>query len=267
MRPKFVLTLVLVAAGAVVAAGWLAGRATAARLQAESDALRQRHGELVRLQGERRRLQDAMNDALHRAAPRAAEAANAEVPPPVEEPPVAAVPRLFPGEWMASGTWSNRGSATPPEALETVLWAAARGEIPTLAALLELDEVTRAKAADLLGRLPAKERNILGSPENLIAIATMNNIPRTEAQVAWFSETDADSATIGLLLGTTETDTAAQVVGDPAAEVLAPPPMLADQRNSKLAFLTLHRSAAGWRLLVPATAVDRMAAELSAPRR
>ena len=266
MRPKFILTLVLLAAGGVVVSRWLAGQAMAGRLQAERDALRSRRGELVRLQTERRRLRDALTEAMHRASLREAEAANALPPAPPEPQVITPSPGLVPGEWVASSTWANRGQSTAPAAVETVLWAAARGDVPALGALLELDDATRSKAADLLGRLPVEARNAFGSAEGLIAIATVNNIPRTEAQVAWFHEADADHAIVGLLLGTAETDPAAESIRSPTEEAGEPPPMLPDLRISKLAYLTLHRSATGWRLVVPATAVDRIARELSTPK-
>lgn len=266
MRSKLILTLVLLAAGATIAAGWLAGQATSTRLQAERAALRSRRSELIRLQAERQRLRDTMIQAMRRASLREAEAANAQPPAPIEPPAIAAPAGLVPGEWAASGTWANRGQSTAPAAVETVLWAAASGDVPTLVVLLELDDATRSKAADLLGRLPAEARNAFGSAEGLIAIATMKNIPRTEAQVAWFHEADADYAVVGLLLGDAEADGTAESIRSPAEGAGEPPPTLTDRRISKLAYLTLHRSASGWRLMVPATAVDRLARELSAPR-
>lgn len=260
MRPRFILTLVLLAIGSIIASHWQAGQATSGQLQAERDALRSRRGELVRLQTEHRRLRAVMTEAMHRASLREAEAANAL--PPVITPS----PGLVPGEWAASSTWTNRGQSTAPAAVETVLWAAARGDLASLGALLELDDATRSKAADLLGRLPVEARNAFGSAEGLISIATVNNIPRTEAQVAWFHEADPDHAIVGLLLGTAEADTAAESIGSQTDEAGEPPPTLPDQRISKLTYLTLHRSASGWRLVVPASAVDRIARELSAPR-
>jgi type II secretory pathway pseudopilin PulG len=254
MRAKFILTLVLLVAGAAIAAGWMAGQATAARLQAERDALRNRRSELLRLQAEHQRLRDAMLEAMRRASVREAAAARVLPPAPIEPAVIAASTRLVPGEWAASNTWANRGQTTATAAVETLLWAAAGGDVPALTALLELDDVTRSKAADLLGRLPAEARQTFGSPEGLIAIATMKNIPQTEAQVAWFNETDADHAVVGLLLGAAEDDRAGASGGSPA-------------RVSKLSYLTLQRAASGsWRLVVPATAVDRIARELGGGR-
>lgn len=268
MRPKLILTFVLLVAGAAIAAVWMAGQGTAARLQAERDALRDRRSELLRLQAEHQSLRDAMLEAMHRASLREAAVARALPPAPIEPAAIAAPTRLVPGEWAASNTWANRGQATATAAVETLLWAAAGGDVPALAALLELDDVTRGKAADLLARLPAEVRQTFGSPEGLIAIATMKNIPQTEAQVAWFNETDADHAVVGLLLGAAEGDPVAESIESPADGAGQRPPALPDRRTSKLSYLTLQRATSGsWRLVVPATAVDRIARELNGGRK
>jgi hypothetical protein len=266
MRPKLILTIILLAAGAAIAAGWMAGQVTNGRLQAERDALRKQRSELVRLQAERRRLRVALVEAMQRASLREAEAASARSSAPIEPPAVAPAAGLVPGEWSASDTWANRGRATATSTVETALWAAAHGEIPALVALLELDDVTRSNAADLLARLPPEARQAFGSPEEMIAIATLNAIPQTEAQVAWFNEADEDHAIVGLLLGNAEAGPATAAIRSPADDAGEPPPALSDRRQSKLTFLKLHRSASGWRLVVPVTAVDRLARKLSAPK-
>jgi hypothetical protein len=207
-----------------------------------------------------------LDEALRRAARREAEAARALPPAPVEPPVVAAPTHLVAGEWAASSTWANRGQATAPAAIETMLWAAAGGDVASLAALLELEDATRSKAADLLARLPADARSAFGSPEQLIAIATVKNIPVTEAQVAWFHETDADHAVVGLMLGHAEADPATESTGRPTDDRgEQPPPGRPDRSVSKLAYLTLRRAASGdWRLVVPPAAVDRIARQLGA---
>jgi hypothetical protein len=265
MRRKLILTFVLLAAGAAIGVGWLEGQATAARLQDEYAALRRRHGELLRLQAEHERLRRAFLEAMQRASLREAEAAQASPPAAVEESPVVASPGLVQGEWVASRTWTNRGQATAPAAVETALWAAAGGDVSSLATLLELDEATQRKAADLLAKLPAEARSAFGSPEQMIAIATMKNIPVTEAQVAWFNEVDADHAVVGLLLGNAEDSAAVESARRVTESAAGAPPMLSDVHASKLSYLTLRRAPSGWRLVVPAAAVDRIAKEMGEP--
>jgi len=72
---------------------------------------------------------------------------------------------------------------------------------------------------------------------------------------------------LGLLLGNAEAASAAESIRSPAEGAGEPPPALPDRRNSKLTYLTLHRSDSGWRLVVPATAVDRIARNMGAPGR
>jgi hypothetical protein len=143
-----------------------------------------------------------------------------------------------------------------------MLWAAAGGDVHALTGLLELTDATRAQAAELLGKLPAELRGAFGSPEELIAIATVKKIPLTEAQVAWFNETDDDHAVIGLMLTSADAEAAPALEGVEEGK----PPMLPERGINKLAYLSLHRTASGWRLVVPATAVDRIARELIGPK-
>lgn len=256
MRPRILLTIVLLAVAAVLAARWMAARAEAERLRAESDALRGRSTELARLQAEQRRLQDALADAMRRAALRDAAAAEAPIAPPASPKPT----RLVLGEWAGSDTWADRGQATASAAVETALWAAAGGDVHALAGLLELDGPTRVKAAELLARLPADAQQAFGSPEGLIAIATMKAIPLTEAQVVWFNETAPDSAVMGLFLGKEESESTASSDGPAESR----PPALADSGASKLTFLTLRRTGFTWRLVVPPAAIDQIASKLGA---
>lgn len=260
MRPRILLTLVLFAMASVLAVRWMAGRAEAERLQAERDALRSQAAELARLQAEQRRLQDALADATHRASPREAAAAEAA---PIEPAAASQPTQLVLGEWAGSDTWTNRGQATASAAVETALWAAAGGDVRTLTGLLELDVPTRVKAAELLARLPADAQRTFGSPEGLIAIAAMKAIPLTEAQVVWHNEAAADRAEIGLLLGR---ESAEQAAGGTSDKLVEPAPPALRDAGAKLTFLTLRRIGFNWRLVVPVSAIDRLARDLEPPK-
>jgi hypothetical protein len=89
----------------------------------------------------------------------------------------------------------------------------------------------------------------------------MRNIPLTQAQIAWYRETDDDHASVGVLFGSPE-HLADNVVKIPAGKLDNSPPTLSDTRTSKMALLNLRRSSSGWRLVVPVSAVDRIAAEI-----
>lgn len=264
MRPRILLTIVLFAVAAVLAVRWMSARTEAERLRAERDALRGRSTELARLEAEQRRLRDALADATRRAARRDAVATEAAVQAPIA--PASPEPtRLVLGEWAASNTWANRGQTTAPAAVETALWAAAGGDVRAFAGTLELDAKTRIKAAELLARLPAEAQQAFGSPEGLVAIAAMKAIPLTEAQVVWSNETAPDSAVMGLLLGKEGSESVAPE-GEPAGEAVSRPPALDDSGASKLTFLTLRRTGFTWRLVVPPSAIDRIARDLGVPK-
>ena len=93
----------------------------------------------------------------------------------------------------------------------------------------------------------------------------MKAIPLTEAQVVWSNETSPDGAVMGLLLAKEERESAgSNGESDPVA--VTRPPALADSGASKLAFLTLRRVGFSWRLVVPPSAIDRIARDLGAPK-
>ncbi len=80
----------------------------------------------------------------------------------------------------------------------------------------------------------------------------------------WLRETDADHAHAALLLRDPDR-TATPPVAPAAGPNDKPPPELPDTRMNKLTFLSLHRTASGWHLTVPATAIDRIAQEFAPP--
>jgi hypothetical protein len=79
--------------------------------------------------------------------------------------------------------WRNAGQETPAAAFETVLWAAAGGEVEKLAAGLELDEATRLAAATIFNRLPAALQREVGTPEQLVALLTARDVPLGSAWI------------------------------------------------------------------------------------
>jgi len=93
-----------------------------------------------------------------------------------------------------------------------------------------------------------------------VATVTTKNIPLAEAQIAWLHDSDADHAAVGLLMSNPE-GTSALAHRDESG---VPPPMLPENARFKLVTVSLHRTTAGWRLVVPANAIDRIAREFSA---
>jgi hypothetical protein len=78
---------------------------------------------------------------------------------------------------LTMGEWRNLGQENPAAAFETVLWAAASGEVAELAAGLEMDAATRGKAAAIFNRLPPALQREVGTPEQLVALLTARDVP------------------------------------------------------------------------------------------
>ncbi|HEX2860559.1 MAG TPA: hypothetical protein VHN79_02920 [Lacunisphaera sp.] len=184
------------------------------------------------------------------------------VPPAVSVQP--AIAPFTPGEWTPSAAWRNEGRKTARATVNTFLWTAAGGDLRALRSMLQFDEASSRKAGELFARLPPTVRNYYGSGEDLVAGVTMKNIPLTEAQLMWLHQADADHAVAGLRLATAAADPETPPAGIPAAAVTAPP-ALPDRGEQKIVVLSLLRTETGWRVVVPAAAVDRVAQELTAP--
>jgi hypothetical protein len=253
MRLPILLPFIVMAVAAVV---WLDARSSARQWQLRLESLREQRRELLALEAERARLHASIS------------AVNAEVledEPPLETSEIAqviAAPVPFTvGEWMPQAEWSNRGQSTPRAAVETALWAAAGGDGLAMQALLEMDAGAQSKAEKLLSQLSPTARSTYVTPEALIANVTMRNIPVTEAQIVWYHESDRDHAAVGVMFAT-PAHSPEPVVKLAAGKQDNSPPSLSDNRTTKMALLALHRSDSGWRLVVPVSAVDRIAAEI-----
>jgi len=221
--------------------------------QRELAALWQRREELRRLQPPER---DASVD---RPAPAAA-------PEPV---PIATSPGLSLGDWRPAAAWRNQGRGSPGAVIETTLWAAAGGDLGTLAGLLVLAPEAREKAEALRQKLPQAER--YGSAEELVAACMINAIPVGEAQLVMLNEADAEHAVAGLFLRNPPTAPGAVefAKGDSGTDQTAagaPPPQLKADAQTMVAYLALQRTGDSWQLIVPAHAIDRLAGA-DAPRR
>lgn len=251
----------------VVAFAWIAVRAKGARLEAELLAARDQQRELTQLNAENVRLRAQAPDpsrinAAHRVLVEAA-GLQKEINQREEAPRPA--PFAL-GEWTPAAAWSNRGVATSRSAVETALWAAAGGDIATFSSVLEFDELARAKANDLLAKLPSASRQTFPNAESLIASVTMGRIPLAEAQIAWFHAIDNDHASVAVLLHGADALASTNALPPSSAneDPANVPPMGRNNPATRLATLSLHRSESGWRLMVPASAIDRMARELLA---
>lgn len=126
-----------------------------ATLTPENSRTEEDRADLARLRDEMKALR-ASTQEVARQAQAAAQAARGESPVPVKLTPV--------------NELKNAGRATVSAAVETVLWAAAGGDVETLANSIQLDPPAQLKAQELFGQLPEASRAQYGSPEKLVAL-------------------------------------------------------------------------------------------------
>lgn len=218
-------------------------------LQAEIEVLRDQQGEIARLRAERERLlarqvpeaelqrlredreaigrlRKAIGEVRARAELKSA-AVSAKEPE-----------RFAPGAEMPAAAWRNAGAATPAAALETVLWAAAGGDVETFARRIRFDAGAREAAQQLLRSLPPAEQARHASPEHLLAYLSIKDVP-------------TGSATILEELRGTETQKSIRVGFTDAQQKLKPS-----------AYLLFVREGEEWKMRANEATVARYAAAL-----
>lgn len=139
---------------------------------------------------------------------------------------------------VPAASWANRGRATPETVLETTLWAAASGELEVLAQSLLLEPEARRRAEEVLNRLPPDTRAKYATPERLVALLTAREIPLGSLQQI-----------AGMNLAN----------GDRLLRVR----LQAPDGSTKTTSIAARGAAGDWRLVVPGSAVDRLALQLA----
>lgn len=167
------------------------------RLQAELVELARQDSERVRLREQNRRLAGIQPTAAELEKLRADHAALLQLRTEItalraqekmakEELAQRAPERFVAGDKVPAGEWADAGAATSRATLETILWAAAGGDVDTFAKCLLLPERTRKLAMQLLESLPATLREQNATPERLIAFLACKDVPLGAAKVvAW----------------------------------------------------------------------------------
>ncbi|HEY4247114.1 MAG TPA: hypothetical protein VGM64_09675 [Lacunisphaera sp.] len=255
MRASSIFRFLSVAAMVVAVVIWFLERSTAVDLQSRFAAVRKQEQQVGRLRAERDRLREKLRVVAMRPSGSRAVPANRETRQP--DVPVAAAAFAI-GTWTSATAWRNEGQSTPRSTISTLLWAAAGGDLAAIQNILEFGDDARNKARAWFETLPPATRSLYATPEDLVASVTMGNIPPTTAQLTWFHQTDAGHAVVGVML-------AGPVSSVPeSASTVEPsvgnaPPFLSRQSPNRLAVLNLHNTPGGWRVIVPAPAIDGMA--------
>jgi hypothetical protein len=165
---------------------------------------------------------------------------------------------------LPAQAWRNRGQSSPSAALETTLWAAAGGDVTTMKTLLMLDGVARTQATELHARLSDETRSLYPTIEDLVAACTVKMIPAGEAQLVWQQNSGADVAVACIVLNDLATP-AASSASLPRIRNEKDPPTQPSKKKLSSAYLSLRRTTNGWQLVVPPSAIEKIAKELRAP--
>ncbi|MDB6095189.1 MAG: hypothetical protein JWM32_2751 [Verrucomicrobia bacterium] len=224
--------LTIISACTLVGFWWGLNRSKAVQLQAQLEALHQSDDELAQLRREHERLSRLQPSDDELADLRRAVVARATPRVAAQKEPGIAKPIFPPGVWIAPGHWENRGRATPDAAVETMLWAAAGGDVAALKNTLEFDQASRAQAAAIMAKLPETSRRSAGTPEDLLAFAIAGNVPLESVQPVAQQQSSED-------------------------EVVQYMRFRNANGQTRQVYLTLHRAPDGWKLRVPpAVAAD-----------
>jgi hypothetical protein len=251
LRPwPWIAIVALGAAGALVVGRQLRD---GARMKAEIAAQRAAARERTALLAENRRLVAAQMPVEELDRLRAERAAvtglrtnldavkrrAAESPP--QSPPAEIKPRersLTDGT-LSAAEWRNAGAANPAAAFESVLWAAAHGEVGALADRLAFETGAEAKASAIFAQLPDALQRELGSPAQMIAVLTAKDVPLGSAQITGEVPSAGETKIVTQL---TSTD-----------------------GKQKSAEFRLRNANGTWQLVVSDDVVDRCAIFLGAP--
>jgi len=126
--------------------------------------------------------------------------------------------------------FQNLGRGSPSAALQTLVWAAVKGDNPTLASTLALSDEARARAGALIAGLPEDSRSKYQTPEDLAALAAADMVlSQTAIEITGQTNPDPSNATLNVngLEGGPET-------------------------------LSLHLGADGWQLTIPDGAIKKL---------
>lgn len=205
----FLVAAIVVAMAAVLGTQYRAGLVQ----QEEIARLRVAAAGRERLQAEQARLQTAQAEAAQLAAWRAEREALPALRTAVETAQrkldlvtraaaekQAAFERFPAGVTVPATEWRNAGGATPAAALETVLWAAAGGDVGVFAQRLKFFAGARKAATALMESLPPALRDQVKTPEETVAFFTIKDVPLGSVQVRQWRESSGPFQQVALKL-------------------------------------------------------------------
>jgi hypothetical protein len=135
--------------------------------------------------------------------------------------------------------WKNAGRDTPAATAETLLWAAAGGDVNTIASAVELTNSAREKAEAWFAGLPEQTRSDYGSADKLVALMIAKDAATVSGmQVLGQREIAADTVGMRVRFGN-------------------------DEGKTKDDSFALHHSTDGWKLLIPDPLIEKWTRQLA----
>jgi len=138
-----------------------------------------------------------------------------------------------------ASAWRQAGKATPSDAAESLFYAADGGDVETLAKSIFLDHEARERAEAILARLPPESRAAYDSPEKLVALLLARDIDAKALQILGENQAGNDAL---VNLRTQK-----------------------DDGKTKEEGYQFRQTADGWKMVIPAKAVDKFGKKLTDP--
>ncbi len=225
---------------------------TQAQLQRDLADLHQQRAELERKRGENQQLAATLPDSAQLGRLRADHAAIPNLRAEIEymrgrartAMAEASLSAAFEnGRKVPFREWRNAGTSTSKSTLETVLWAAAGGDVDQFARCLSLPEgKARQRALALIESLPEAVRGQYGTPERLVAFLAIKDLPLGTAQILGSDKLQATPSSVQLQVQLSAPD--------------GPP---------KDIILRFSQEGEDWKLVVPESAIAGYAVSLKKP--
>jgi hypothetical protein len=188
------------------------------------------HLELLRLQAENRRLTAGQLSEADRTRLEANRAEAESLQARLVE-----LQRKPPGDEdggsrsMLAKDWVYAGRSSPRATIESVLWAASRGDADHPADLLGFAPELRAQAESMFSHLPPASQQEYGSPEKVVATLLAGSFPKDPRASQVFVDREWGEQEASITMSVTHSD-----------------------GESRMNLFRLHNTPDGWKLLIPA---------------
>jgi hypothetical protein len=130
---------------------------------------------------------------------------------------------------VAAKDWAFVGRATPKATIESLLWAASRGDVDRLAGLVGFAPDVQAEADTMFSQLPATSQGQYGSAEKVVATLLAGSFPKDAQAFTVLTEHEFGDQDAAIAMSVTHSD-----------------------GQSRVNVFQFRKATDGWRLLIPA---------------